>query len=381
MISKALFLLFCPAMMLEASVIISNYPYQNAGSGTTIATSNGLESKAAGFTMPSGLMYMMDSATVRINVMDTAADVRWMLYGGDSGPQYLVSDLYGSRLTAGSSDYLLRPVGAAFLRPEETYWLVATGSSGVVNAVRWLADSPGQTPAGLATPAGYLFNGSGGLPNTGSSIQNIFEVRGTVFTPQMSLGNYAPQLNDAVKTQAPAPPQFLNIATGFTVPLGDDYRFRGLSLRMTMTLGQGSIPQLRRGSPTGEVVTYLMTTPFHAGTGDRFFTPADAALLRAGETYWIDFGGAEGISWNAGGTPGVGPSGVFGSLGYMYSTDGFTYQPWNVFQTFELFADAVPAPPSDVPEPATVLMALIGLGAMLVRRLKNGERMRIGEGI
>ena len=189
MFSKALLLLAFPALILDASVIISNYPYQNGSGGTSIDTNNGLESKAAGFTMPPGLVYMMDSATVRLDVVDTAADVRWALYGGSSGPQYLVSDLYGGKLRAGGSDDLLQPVGGALLRPGETYWLVERGMSGSINALRWVADSsPGQTPTGLATSAGYLFNGSGGLPDSASSIQNIFKVRGTEFTPHTALG-------------------------------------------------------------------------------------------------------------------------------------------------------------------------------------------------
>jgi hypothetical protein len=167
----------------NAAVIIGNYPQDNDDLASTIASITGLFTKSAGFTMPLGASYSLDSVTVRLGVNDLAATIQYDLFGtsggNPTGPS-LVSFIIPA-LAVGTDNYTLLPGNPFVLQPGETYWVAATGSSPTPDGIVWRATSPGITPTGVATNAGYRFNDDGTYPPVGgSSVFNTYQVNGTL---------------------------------------------------------------------------------------------------------------------------------------------------------------------------------------------------------
>lgn len=180
--------LVCPRLA-RADVIITNYPPDNDNESSTIAASTGNFSKAAGFTMPAGLPYSLDSVTLRLQRNDVDAVMQLDLFG-DSGGNPVGPPLVSFTIPAfpsGISNVTFTPAVPFTLQPLTTYWLAATGSSPTADGIKWLASFPGITPTGIATSAGYRFNNTGVYPPLGSSgVFNTFQVNGTPVVPEPS---------------------------------------------------------------------------------------------------------------------------------------------------------------------------------------------------
>lgn len=168
---------------VSAAVIIGNYPQANDNTFSTIAATSGNLSKAAGFTLPSGTNYTLDSIILRLDVTNASSSVTFSLFGdvdGNPGGLPLLS-FTTQTLTAGISDYTLLPSASFTLQTLNTYWIAATGISPSIDGVTWLASNPGVTPNGIATSAGFRSDSSGTYPPARSStIQNTYQVSGTI---------------------------------------------------------------------------------------------------------------------------------------------------------------------------------------------------------
>lgn len=180
-------LLVCAAVVGSAAAteIISNLP-GNDGSQSA-AMGNG-RIKAMGFTMPSGLGYFMDDATLRLNITALPVDP-WIRVFDDVGglPGAEVATLVNPAISnTGIANYAFTPPSALTLQADATYWLVAYVHSGTYD---WKASSPAQMPTGLATHAGCLWSGTSGPnpPTTTSSIICSYAVNGTIVPEPASL--------------------------------------------------------------------------------------------------------------------------------------------------------------------------------------------------
>lgn len=186
--TATLLALVCPRLA-RADVIITNYPPANDNDGSTIAAFPGNYSKAAGFTMPAGLPYSLDSVTLRLGRNDINAVMQLDLFGdigGNPGGPVLVSFTIPA-FPLGIHDVTFTPAVPFTLQPLTTYWLAATGSSPTANGIEWFASYPGITPTGIATSAGYRFDNTGVYPPLGSSgVFNTFQVNGTPVVPEPS---------------------------------------------------------------------------------------------------------------------------------------------------------------------------------------------------
>jgi len=181
LLAASLLALVCPGVA-SAGIIITNYPPANDNIGSTIAASPGGFSKAAGFTLPAGQPFSLDSVTLRLDRNDADATMQLDLFG-DSGGNPVGPPLVSFVIPpfpVGVSDVTFFPATPFTLQPSTTYWLAATGSSPTQNGIEWLASDPGITPTGIATSAGYRFNNTGVYPPTGVSMRlNTFQVNGT----------------------------------------------------------------------------------------------------------------------------------------------------------------------------------------------------------
>jgi hypothetical protein len=166
----------------SAVIIISNFPPANDNSGSTVASITDLFAKGAGFTMPAGLPYQLDSVTMRLTRNDVSATMVLNLFG-DTGGNPVGPSLVSFVIPAfglGTSDITFTPSASFTLLPSTTYWLAATGASPTADGIIWRASSPGITPTGVATSAGYRFSSVGTYPPTGgSSILNTYQINGT----------------------------------------------------------------------------------------------------------------------------------------------------------------------------------------------------------
>ena len=182
------------ALPVGAGVIIGNI---SAGSTQVDGTGIGDgASKAAGWTMPSGTNYSLDSVTLdlRYNYWYfgtglPAPVVTAAIYGDSgSGPTgsalVTLTDPSFVRSNTADYNYVFTPPSAFTLTAGTTYWLVlsATDPSGNnQDDINWRMSSPSMiSPSGIATSAGYRWNNSGVVPPLGSSsTYNTFEVDGT----------------------------------------------------------------------------------------------------------------------------------------------------------------------------------------------------------
>jgi hypothetical protein len=159
----------------QAAVIISNL---EGNDGTQSASLDNLRNKGMGFTMPAGDDYLLDSATLRLNLSGTDVHPIVQLWSNS------VSNLPGSPLTtlanpsfsaAGIADYTFSPSSPFTLAASNTYWLVTYGT-GAGNSFDWMADGSGITPTGVATHFGEYFDTDGPPPTGFSPILNSYAI-------------------------------------------------------------------------------------------------------------------------------------------------------------------------------------------------------------
>ena len=166
----------------SADVLISNLP----GTDNTYTSINGaggsLDSKAAGFIMPAGTDYNLDHVTLRLRIQDAANDPSVAIWSDSSGtPGSVLITLTDPVFTVGViADYEFTPPSPFTLQASQTYWIVVYNESTGSDSFHWMASSPGQTPTGLATSAGYLFDYGPPPPVSPSSTINSYQVDGTL---------------------------------------------------------------------------------------------------------------------------------------------------------------------------------------------------------
>lgn len=138
------------ATSAQGAVIISNLPCCGQITVQNAAISNNL---AAGFVMPAGQDYSLNSITMQMTVFPGAFGISVTLHGGSatapSGGALLTLDnpVFGS----GSTAYTFTPLSVFTLLADTNYWIVLQGDGNTQNTVNWNSALNGVTPTGLAT--------------------------------------------------------------------------------------------------------------------------------------------------------------------------------------------------------------------------------------
>ncbi len=163
--------------LLAQTTLISNLDGNDA---TQAADLDELRNKGMGFTMPAGQDYILQYVTLRLETFGAAVAPiieLWTNAGGTPGA--LIETLTNPSFAAsGIANYDFTSAGAT-LTAGESYWLVAYGVAGA-SQYNWKASSPAQTPTGLATHLGALFDTNGPPPTNTSSILCSYSVTGTL---------------------------------------------------------------------------------------------------------------------------------------------------------------------------------------------------------
>jgi hypothetical protein len=178
---------FLGAMAPASQVIIGNMP-GNDGTSTFMNApaggSNGggdFDSKAAGFTMPGGLPYTLDSVTLRLNFFNTVSVPRVQMYTNVGGnPGSLIQTLANPSFATGTGSFVFTPTSTLTLNAGQTYWIVVWNDAPVANSFQWMANQPSIAPSGIATNAGYRFNFGAPPPTGNSTVFNTYEVHATL---------------------------------------------------------------------------------------------------------------------------------------------------------------------------------------------------------
>ena len=172
------FLLCLVAQPLVAqTTLISNLDGNDA---TQSAGLNDLRNKGMGFTMPAGDDYILDYVTLRLETFSSGVAPIVELWTSAGGlPGTAVETLTNPTFApSGIVNYDFTSSGST-LTAGESYWLVAYGVAGAPT-YDWKASSPPQTPTGIATYLGALFDTNGPPPTTSSSIVCSFSVTATL---------------------------------------------------------------------------------------------------------------------------------------------------------------------------------------------------------
>ena len=126
--------------------------------------------KAVGWTMPAE-GYLLDDITMTFTIANGgAAEVS--IWSGAAAPVTLLTVLDSPPQINGTGDYTFTPASSLTMLAGETYWARATEIAG--GNVQWMRENPQLLPTGLATHAGYIFNGNS------SGARNRFEANGTL---------------------------------------------------------------------------------------------------------------------------------------------------------------------------------------------------------
>jgi hypothetical protein len=163
----------------RADLIIGNYP--PSGERAIEGGIPGTISVAAGFTMPAGSAYTLDSVTMRLQRGASGSFLDLELYGDvdghPGGPS--LDALAPASLPPLSSygDVTATPHNPFILQGGTTYWISLTCVTGTIY---WPFSHPGITPTGIATSAGYT-QGSDNPPTAHSDNRNsTYRVDGTL---------------------------------------------------------------------------------------------------------------------------------------------------------------------------------------------------------
>jgi hypothetical protein len=162
--------------------VIGNYPENNDGNLSAVASLGGSYAKAVGFTMGAQPIDL-ESVTLRLAQQPgSTSTLSVQLFGGSSagpsGPELV--DFNTTSIPTLASNVTFLPTTSLVLAAGTTYWLEALGQSDTLNGIVWYASSPSVTPTGLATSLGAQFSSdfsSGGLLSP-SNVLNTFEVTG-----------------------------------------------------------------------------------------------------------------------------------------------------------------------------------------------------------
>ena len=180
------FSLFAPVG--QAGIILGNLPASNDNAGTDFLT---IQYKAMGFQMGAAAANL-ESVTFRYEMLEIN---RANFIGGS---MYIYSDLAGLPgsslafiptafiLADGTFEVTFSPILPFTLAANTAYWLVLNGQPVSTQGplpFRWLASSPGITPAGpLATHTGG-YTSTDGINWNNSTILNSYQLNGTVPEP------------------------------------------------------------------------------------------------------------------------------------------------------------------------------------------------------
>ena len=174
-------LLLALAGTLSAATIISTYPASGGGvlviDGGTFGFFLG-----AGFTMPAGGSYHLDSVTLRLDVETaTIPGLGFGLYANSAGiptGSALVSFTAPSLTASSTADYTVTPTSSFTLLPGTTYWLVAGPQAPRAN-LDWAGEAPSPGASGIASSAGYYQSQTFGGSNIVGSSGVFYQVDGT----------------------------------------------------------------------------------------------------------------------------------------------------------------------------------------------------------
>ncbi len=182
--------LVCAVEVHASQVLISNLPGDDlsrtfinapAGGGQVGGgTGDVFSSKAAGFTMPTGIDYTLDSVELRLEFANTGSVPVLGLYddqGGNPGSSLL--SLEAPLVVPGIDTFVFTTPDTFTLEAGTTYWLVLTNDALGADSFLWLADSSGITPTGIASDAGYRFGDGFAPPTSPSSTLNSYAVYAT----------------------------------------------------------------------------------------------------------------------------------------------------------------------------------------------------------
>ena len=163
--------------VLAQTTLISNL---DGNDGSQSANLNEDRNKGMGFTMPAGQDYFLDYVTLRLETFGAGVAPiveLWTNAGGLPGApvETLTNPTFAS---SGIANYDFTSSGST-LTAGASYWLVAYGVAGG-DRYDWKASSPAQTPTGLATHLGALFDTNGPPPTSTSSIVCSYSVTATL---------------------------------------------------------------------------------------------------------------------------------------------------------------------------------------------------------
>lgn len=167
--------LVAPPLMAQTT-IISNLP---GNDGTQSADLDELRNKGMGFTMPAGQDYILDHVTLRLETFGAIAPVVELWTNSGGLPGAVIETLSNPTFApSGIAEYDFASAGTT-LSAGTGYWIVAYGVAGAAQ-YNWKASSPAQTPTGIASYLGALFDTNGPPPTTTSSIVCSFSVTATL---------------------------------------------------------------------------------------------------------------------------------------------------------------------------------------------------------
>lgn len=162
--------------LLAQTTLISNLDGNDA---TQSAGLDDLRNKGMGFTMPAGDDYFLDFVTLRLETTGSPVPVVELWTDAGGLPGALIETLTNPTFApSGIANYDFTSSGST-LTAGASYWVLAYGVAGVPS-YDWKASSPAQTPAGLATHLGALFDTNGPPPTNTSSILCSYSVTGTL---------------------------------------------------------------------------------------------------------------------------------------------------------------------------------------------------------
>jgi len=158
-------------------VLISNLPGNDASQSADL---DELRNKGMGFTMPAGDDYVLEFATLRLETFGAVAPIVQLWTDAAGLPGVMIETLTNPTFApSGIANYDFASSGTTLVAGE-SYWLVAYGTAGAAR-YDWKASSPPQTPTGLATHLGALFDTNGPPPTSTSSILTSYSLTAVVF--------------------------------------------------------------------------------------------------------------------------------------------------------------------------------------------------------